>query len=296
MTSVLGFYLGRVPYKYAWDLQKSIVGLLKSFDAPSVHCILLLEHSPVYTIGIRHTDPVNDYGKVGIERLRNLGAEFFSTDRGGLITYHGPGQLVVYPIINLRCKSLQGRGLKWYVGALEKAGVRLCSQFGLNAFVGGDSETGVWLDSMHKVMAIGIRQSNSITYHGISINCTTEPLPWLRQIVPCGLVDRDVTCLSEACGRQCTPKEVAPKIADCIISGLFTPQKNGDLSINYQYRNDLASDWCVPERSLNCSMSDFQQSFAVNKSWPCIVEEILSSLQSCFSSCTVDELMTDSNK
>ncbi|CAH8639277.1 unnamed protein product [Heterobilharzia americana] len=154
MISVLSFYLGRVPYNYAWNLQKSIVGILKSVDSPSVHCILLLEHDPVYTIGIRHTDPMNDYGEIGIKRLRNLGAEFVSTDRGGLITYHGPGQLVAYPIINLRCKSLRGRGLRWYVGALEEAGIQLCSQFGVTATAGGDSETGVWLDSTHKVMAI----------------------------------------------------------------------------------------------------------------------------------------------
>ncbi|VDP85598.1 unnamed protein product [Schistosoma mattheei] len=72
-----------------------------------------------------------------------------------MITYHGPGQLVAYPIINLRCKSLQGRGLRWYVGALEEAGIKLCSQFGVTTFAGKDSETGVWFDSRHKVMAIG---------------------------------------------------------------------------------------------------------------------------------------------
>ncbi|CAH8656371.1 unnamed protein product [Schistosoma guineensis] len=153
-VSVLGFYLGCVPYNIAWDLQKSIVKLLKSLDNPSVHCILLLEHCPVYTIGIRHTDPMNDYGEYAIKHLKRLGAEFVSSDRGGLITYHGPGQLVAYPIINLRCKSLQGRGLRWYVGALEEAGIKLCSQFGVTTFAGKDSETGVWSDSRHKVMAI----------------------------------------------------------------------------------------------------------------------------------------------
>lgn len=75
-VSVLGFCLGCVPYNIAWDLQKSIVKLLKSLDNPSVHCILLLEHCPVYTIGIRHTDPMNDYGEHAIKNLKRLGAEF----------------------------------------------------------------------------------------------------------------------------------------------------------------------------------------------------------------------------
>ncbi|TNN07583.1 putative lipoyltransferase 2 [Schistosoma japonicum] len=288
MVSVLSFYLGYVPYKVTWNLQKSIVKMLKSFENFSVHCILLLEHCPVYTIGIRHTDPMNDYGEYGTKRLKSFGAEFVSTDRGGLITYHGPGQLVAYPIINLRCKSLQGRGLRWYVGALEEAGVKLCSQFGVTAICGGDLETGVWLDLKHKIMAIGIRQSSSITYHGIALNCTTEPLSWLRRIVPCGLAGRDVTCLSEACGRHCTPKEVAPKMSDCLVSSLFKLRMNGGSGVNYEYRNDTAGDWCNPLLSINDDYENFAESGAPSKSWSCIADDILFSLHSRITNCIVD--------
>ncbi|CAH8588301.1 unnamed protein product [Schistosoma turkestanicum] len=194
-----------------------------------------------------------------------------NTDRGGLITYHGPGQLVVYPIINLRCKSLQGRGLRWYVGALEEAGIKLCSQFGVTAFAGGDSETGVWINSRHKVMAIGIRQSSSITYHGIALNCTTEPLSWLRQIVPCGLVDRDVTCLSEACGKLCTPKEVAPKMSDCLVSSLFESHMNKQSKVNYQFRNDMPGDQYNFMLNINGTNDGCPESLSVSKSWSCVL-------------------------
>ncbi|CAH8661388.1 unnamed protein product [Heterobilharzia americana] len=137
----------------------------------------------------------------------------------------------------------------------------------------------------------GIRQSYSITYHGIAINCTTEPLLWLRQIIPCGLADRDVACLSEACGRQCTPKEVAPKISDCIVSSLFTSKTLARFSVNYQYRNDLEGNWCISARDSNSNCEDSRQAYGVDKSWSQAVDEILSCLQLCFTSCTVDNLI-----
>ncbi|KAF5404691.1 Octanoyltransferase mitochondrial [Paragonimus heterotremus] len=257
MSSVTCFFLGRVRYTPSLVLQKAIVNLLKSARNPFQHTILMLEHCPVYTIGVRSIDPVNDYSKVGITKLERLGAEFVKTDRGGLITYHGPGQLVAYPIINLRCKSLIGRGLRWYIGALEHAGVRLCEQFGLKAIPGGRGDVGVWLSPSKKIMAIGVHQSQSITYHGLALNCSNEPLDWLRVIVPCGLAGRDVTSLAEVCQRNVTVDEVIPRFSVCLLNSLFGPEESRTNDLRVSFRDDLAADWsstCASVSTTNSSL------------------------------------------
>ncbi|GAA49921.1 lipoyl(octanoyl) transferase [Clonorchis sinensis] len=256
VSSVTCFHVGRVGYEAAWQLQKSIVRVLKSANNNVFpHTILLLEHNPVYTIGVRSKDPENDYSEVGIARLKRLGADFVKTDRGGLITYHGPGQLVAYPIMNLRCRTLIGSGLRWYVGALEQAGVALCNNyFELQAGPGGRGDIGVWLSPSKKVMAVGVHQSESITYHGIAINCTNEPLPWLRAVVPCGLVGRDVTSLSEACNREIPVDTVVPLLEKCLINSLFGPYSVRNKNLCISYNHEFVNDWTDSARGRSTSI------------------------------------------
>ncbi|THD23085.1 Octanoyltransferase mitochondrial [Fasciola hepatica] len=224
--SVAFFHLGRVPYRIAFNLQKAVVNALKNCENGPPHTVLLLEHTPVYTIGVRSTDPANDYSPEGIAALERLGADFVKTDRGGLITYHGPGQLVAYPILDLRCPRLLGHGLRWYVNALEQAGVQVCARLGLQAKPGGTDDIGVWLSPVQKVMAIGVHKSENITYHGLALNCTDEPLAWFRRVVPCGLVGRDVTSLTAACARPVSVAETVPLMCDALLSVLFGPTES----------------------------------------------------------------------
>ncbi|VDP84362.1 unnamed protein product [Echinostoma caproni] len=231
--SVTFFHLGRVPYRIAFNLQKAVVGALKSCTTGPAHTILLLEHTPVYTIGVRSTDPANDYSPEGIATLEKLGADFVKTDRGGLITYHGPGQLVAYPIMDLRCRRLLGHGLRWYVNALEQAGVQVCARLGLKAKAGGTEDIGVWLSPVQKVMAID------------------EPLDWFRRVVPCGLVGRDVISLSAACQRPVPVTEVVPLMCDALLDAFFGPPdpvRADPLPVSH-CRNLATEHWSVRERT-----------------------------------------------
>ncbi|CAH8670242.1 unnamed protein product [Dicrocoelium dendriticum] len=273
-SSITCFYLGRVHYTPAWMLQKAIVQILKSSDEACAHTILFLEHNPVYTLGVRSHDPTNDYSEASIRNLTQLGAEFIKTDRGGLITYHGPGQLVAYPIINLRCKYLAGHGIRWFVNALELAGVNLCARFHLKASPGsGLNDTGVWLNSLKKVMAIGVHKSDSITYHGVALNCSNDPLPWLRRIVPCGLIGRDVTSLSEACKREISVASVSPIFATCLIDHLFGLPDVRQNHVTISHRFDLANEWTSSSSSL-CHVD------GAVLSWSLAVNNILAEVRS----------------
>lgn len=152
--------------------------------------IVLTEHSPVYTIGIRS----KGYTDEDASRLRKLGAEFHRTNRGGLITFHGPGQLVAYPILCL--KHFQP-SLRWYVCTIERTIIDLCQRFGLHGETSPD--TGVWVGD-NKICAIGLHASRYVTTHGLALNCHTD-LRWFEHIVPCGIVGKGVTSLSKELGR-----------------------------------------------------------------------------------------------
>ncbi|CAL8076969.1 unnamed protein product [Calicophoron daubneyi] len=280
LTSITSFYLGRVSYSPALFLQKAIVQLTKELGTTRTHTILLLEHYPVYTIGVRQTDPANDYSEAGITDLQKLGAEFVKTDRGGLITYHGPGQLVAYPIVNLRCKDLIGKGLRWYVCALEQAGVDVCARFGLKAFVGGASDIGVWLSPTKKIMSVGVHKTDAITYHGVALNCTTEPLSWLRKIVPCGLVGREATCLSEACRHPIELSDVGIKMSDCLVNSLFGKPSNRKSHLLVQYRTDLQGNWDNSTANHSTEFSSHFGSSNPPRIWSDVVNSILQDLRS----------------
>lgn len=169
----------------------------------------MMEHNPVYTVGIRS----KDYSEIEENRLIRLGAEFFRTNRGGLITFHGPGQLVVYPILNLKSFSKSsgneaGRGVKWYVSQLEHTLIRLMQEeFGLVTKT--SPHTGVWTADKNerKLAALGIHVKRGITSHGLALNCNTDMM-WFENIVPCGIEGKGVTSLTQELKREIYVKDV----------------------------------------------------------------------------------------
>ena len=189
---------GPTDYLEAWDRQRAVHAEVV-LGAPDT--VLLLEHSPVYTAGKR-TEPH--------ERPTD-GTPVIEVDRGGKITFHGPGQLVGYPIVTLPDQVL----VVDYVRRLEEALIAVCRDLGVTtARVPGRS--GVWLQAgegrpERKIAAIGIRVSRGVTMHGFALNCDVD-LSWYERFVPCGIADAGVTSLSEELGRDVTVAEVLPLV------------------------------------------------------------------------------------
>jgi lipoyl(octanoyl) transferase len=189
----------QVEYGRAWAMQRELHGLVAAGTAPDT--VLLLEHLPVYTAGRRtasYERPVD-------------GTPVVDVDRGGRITWHGPGQLVGYPIVRLA----EPLDVVAYVRRLEEALIGVCAEYGLPA-VRVEGRTGVWLpaDGRHrerKISAIGIRVSRGVTMHGFALNCDPD-LSWFAKIVPCGIDDADVTSLSQELGRDVTVAEALPLV------------------------------------------------------------------------------------
>ena len=176
--------LGTVPYEPTWELQDELAQQRR--ERRIGDRLLLLEHFPVYTIG-RGGDASNLIATP--QRLRELGATFIRVDRGGDITFHGPGQLVAYPIVELR----DPLDLRRYVRTLEAAIIATAAQFGVEA-ERVDGLTGVWVDGQRKLAAIGVRVRRGVTTHGLALNVKTD-LRWFAEMVPCGIRDKDVTSL-----------------------------------------------------------------------------------------------------
>jgi lipoyl(octanoyl) transferase len=192
---------GRVPYGPAYEAMHDLAAARATGDMPDV--LVLLEHPPVYTLG-RRTDPAHVL-LAGAEIARS-GAELHHVDRGGSVTFHGPGQLVGYPIFHLGGRPDVVR----YLRDVEEAVIRACA--GLGVRVGRNRDTGVWAGD-RKVCAIGVRVSRAVTLHGFALNCSTD-LSWYGAIVPCGLDDRGVTSLSELAGTEITVKKALPRVAE----------------------------------------------------------------------------------
>lgn len=191
---------GRLRYGPSVKLQKILSDLhFKQLNNETCNTLLLVEHDPVYTIGIRN----KNYTEEDEIKLRNLGAEFFKTDRGGLITFHGPGQLVAYPILNLKQFK---PSIKWYVCQIEQMIIRLCAKYDILGTTSPD--TGVWVNDK-KICAIGIHGSRYITTHGLALNCNTD-LTWFDHIVPCGIEGKGVTSISKELNRNVTIEDVLP--------------------------------------------------------------------------------------
>ncbi len=199
--------LGRMPYGSCWELQRKLFdGVLarRGADDGRAGHLLLVEHPPVYTLGRSgHAENL----LVSEEALRRRGAEFYRIDRGGDITFHGEGQLVGYPILDL---GKIGIGLRSYVEALEEAVIRTSADYGVRAGrVAGAS--GVWLgggaEPLRKICAVGVRSSHFVTMHGFAFNLSTD-LEWFSLINPCGFADRGVTSLERETGRRIDTEEV----------------------------------------------------------------------------------------
>jgi len=199
--------LGRIEYGAAWDLQKRMVAARKAGAIPDV--LLLCEHPHVITLG-RNGNLKNLLAPDSV--LREMGVSFFETSRGGDITYHGPGQVVGYPILNL---AEIRRDVGWYVRSLEEAMIRATAEFGVTGRrVPGC--TGVWVDTAtgeeEKVGAIGVHLSRWVTSHGFAYNVSTD-LRYFDLIVPCGIAGKRATSLEKLLGRPTDPRDVASKIA-----------------------------------------------------------------------------------
>jgi lipoyl(octanoyl) transferase len=198
--------LGTLDYVAAWQLQRE---LADARVAGGPDTLLLLEHPPVYTAG-RRTEPH--------ERPLD-GTPVIDTDRGGKITWHGPGQLVGYPIIGLA----EPLDVVNYVRRLEESLIKVCSDLGLET-IRVDGRSGVWVPGCagrpeRKVAAIGVRVARATTLHGFALNCDCD-LGAFTGIVPCGISDAGVTSLSAELGRTVAVDEVSPAVADAVCGAL----------------------------------------------------------------------------
>ncbi|MBZ5659831.1 MAG: lipoyl(octanoyl) transferase LipB [Acidobacteriia bacterium] len=218
MKELLVVDLGLVEYSAAWELQRRVVAARKAGAMPDV--LLLCEHPHVITLG-RNGKRANLLAPDRV--LGQMGVSFFETNRGGDITYHGPGQLVGYPILNL---SEIRRDVGWYVRSLEEAMIRASAEFGVSGRrVAG--RTGVWVDGgkevkeakeaeevkdEEKLAAIGVHISRWVTSHGFAYNVSTD-LRYFDLIVPCGIAGKRATSLEKLLGHRVEIREVAPRIA-----------------------------------------------------------------------------------
>jgi len=194
---------GLTPYEKGWALQRELVGLRKMDEVPDT--LVLLQHPPVYTVGRAARDASN-LG-AGEEYLKSLGAQVFWSDRGGDATFHGPGQLVGYPI--LRLKKLDTHK---YLRDLEELLIFVLSDYGLRAGR-HPSYTGVWVGG-NKIAAIGVKfTSGRITSHGFALNVTTD-LSWFDRITPCGIKEYGVTSLARELGVGVPLFEVEEKVIE----------------------------------------------------------------------------------
>lgn len=196
---------GLVDYQKAWDVQRTIHEEVASGTRPNT--LLLLEHPSVYTAG-RRTD---------VSERPSDGTPVIDVDRGGRITWHGPGQLVGYPIVKLHKPT----ELVGFVREIESALIRVCEDLGIAA-LRVEGRSGVWIRDAkgdRKIAAIGIRVAKGVSMHGFALNVNPD-LAAFSQIVPCGIADADVTSLEVELARQITIEEVAPLVERHVFESL----------------------------------------------------------------------------
>lgn len=193
-----GFGERAVPYKAGWDLQRRTQERRIAGEIPDT--VLLLEHQPVYTAGKR-TEPLD-------RPLGDPGAPVIDVDRGGKITWHGPGQLTGYPIVKLTDPV----DVLAYVRLLETMMMGVCAELGLET-VTVEGRSGLWVRGTpdRKIGSIGIRVSRGVTMHGFQLNCDCD-LSWFDRIVPCGIRDAGSTSLTQELGRPVTVAEIVPLV------------------------------------------------------------------------------------
>ena len=220
--------LGQVPYLEAWDLQRSLAGAVSQGAIPDT--VIMLEHPPVVTLG-RRTDESAE-----LHVPDDAEVEIVETNRGGKSTYRGPGQLVCYPILDLK---RHGRDVKQYVRNLEEALVKTLAAFSLDG-ERIDELTGVWFTGPpRKVASIGVHVSRWITTHGYALNVDLDPAPFTDWITACGLDDATFTTIARETGRAVTVDEVRPHAA-AAIAEVF------DLELDDLPAEDGAGLWPQP--------------------------------------------------
>ena len=202
-VQLIGFGNDAIDYVAAWDLQRRVHADVVS--GATTNTVLLLEHPSVYTAGRRteiHERPFD-------------GTPVIDVDRGGKITWHGPGQLVGYPIVRLPSPL----DVVAHVRRIEAMLILVCREFGVTG-VRIDGRSGVWIPADNrgpdrKVAAIGIRVTEGVTMHGFALNCDCD-MAWVDKIVPCGIKDAEVTSLSQEIGRPVSVAEVLPTVIDLL--------------------------------------------------------------------------------
>lgn len=204
---------GRIPYGPAYNLQREIVAARKSGAVPDI--LLFCEHPHVITLG-RNGQSQNLLANQNV--LKQMGVEFHETDRGGDITYHGPGQIVGYPILDL---TQHRRDVRWYVEQLEEVMIRTAADYGLSARR-VTCRHGIWIDSSvreeeagvrneEKLAALGVHLSRWVTSHGFAFNVSTD-LRYFDLIIPCGIKDKRATSLERALGRTVSIDEARERL------------------------------------------------------------------------------------
>jgi lipoyl(octanoyl) transferase len=206
--------LGKMGYRQAWDyqerlLQENVQVKVELRNPETRHYLLFVEHPPVFTLG--KSGSLNNL-LIGEEELQNNGIEFFNTNRGGDITFHGTDQIVGYPILDLE-KFYTDIGK--YLRDLEEVIIKTMADYGLKG-ERSPGETGVWIDTgipgrERKICAMGIRCSRWITMHGFALNVNTD-LSYFNHIIPCGIQHKQVTSLQKELGRELSMEEVKQKV------------------------------------------------------------------------------------
>ena len=194
-------YLGEVDYESAWRLQKALFGARLHGSIPDV--LLLLQHPHTITMGKSGSDE-NLLTPPAV--LAKKGVQFVQTDRGGDVTYHGPGQLVGYPILNL---TEMKPDVGWYLRRLEEAIIRTLEEYGISAGR-QPGYTGVWV-GQEKIAAIGVKVSRWVTMHGFALNVSTD-LSYFDLIIPCGIRGRGVCSMQKLLQRKLKVEEIVPKV------------------------------------------------------------------------------------
>ena len=211
---------GLVEYEDAWAEQRRLGDVLRNGGEPH---LLLLEHPPTYTLGARGK---SEHLLLAEGALARLGAKVVRVDRGGDVTFHGPGQLVGYPIINL---NDWGQGPLWYVRALEATLIEALSRFGIDG-QRRPGRPGVWLES-EKVASIGVHVSRGVTSHGFALNVNTD-LAYFSHIVPCGLPDITMTSMARVLGTAPSMDNVIDAVVDAFANVFAIEVVDGERTVS----------------------------------------------------------------
>ena len=219
MKNVNVEFLGNIDYKEAWDYQEELFGAILEQKSANKKLaedqkvvmdnhLLVCEHPHVYTLG---KSGKFEHLLINNKQLEEKGAKYYKINRGGDITYHGPGQIVMYPIFDL---DQFFTDIHKYLRYLEEAVIKTLAEYGIKA-ERSEGETGVWLDvgtmNARKICAMGVRASRWVTMHGLAFNINTD-LDYFTNIIPCGISDKAVTSLNIELRRQVDQKEVEQKL------------------------------------------------------------------------------------